>query len=65
VAFIKQANVSNGLQQVNNGSPAPSRAETENLPNKLLEQGSAERMDTATAQTAGRTNSELEFFTPG
>ena len=65
VAFIKQANVSNGPQQVNNGSPAPARAGSENLPNKLLEQSNDERMDTRAAQAASLTNSELEFLPLG
>ncbi len=62
IAFVKQANIANGPQQVNNGqSPEPSCArENENQPNKLLEVSDGERLDFgATAQAIGG-NSELE-----
>lgn len=55
VAFVKQANIANGPQQVNNG-PAPegSRAGgSEITPSKLLE-AEHERMDTRAAALAGR-----------
>lgn len=64
VAFVKQANIAHGPQQVNNGSPAPAHARTEdseNQPNELLavkhEQG--ERLDPGAAATAGGSNPEL------
>jgi hypothetical protein len=65
VAFVKQANIAHGPQQVNNG-PAPaalsSRAEqTENPPSKLLESENGKRMDTGTASAPGRANQELEI----
>jgi len=54
--FIRQANVAHGLQQVNNGTPAPTtpaRAqETENPQNRLLEQRHGERLDTRAASAA-------------
>lgn len=57
VTFVRQANVAHGPQQVNNGSPpatsATSRArESENQPNKLLEQQHGERLDGGTPQAA-------------
>jgi hypothetical protein len=55
VAFVRQANIANGPQQVNNGMPmldTVSRAENcENLQNKLLEAQYAERVDTGTTKT--------------
>lgn len=55
VTFVRQANVAHGPQQVNNGGqPAEiSRVrETENPPNKLLEQQHGERLDGGAAQAA-------------
>ncbi len=53
VVFAKQANISHGHQQVNNGTPTPPCAEeTENPRNKLLEQSDGERLDTGTAGQA-------------
>jgi hypothetical protein len=64
VAFVRQANIANGPQQVNNGPPAPSEAsrarESENQPNKLLEQQPNEWMDGGTEQAAVRADSDLE-----
>jgi hypothetical protein len=56
VAFVQQANIANGPQQVNNGADAvPARAEkAENRQNKLLEQRHGERLDVgATGQAVG------------
>jgi len=57
VTFVRQANVAHGPQQVNNvpqpAAEQPSRArESENQPNKLLEQQHGERLDPRTAQAA-------------
>lgn len=63
VAFVRQANIANGPQQVNNGTitASPSRTrETENLQNELLEAQHEERMDGGTAGAPGRTDSQLE-----
>lgn len=64
VAFVQQANISNGPQQVNNGSalqPGRLRArENENEQNKLLEREHAERLDDATTGPAGLVNSPVE-----
>jgi hypothetical protein len=63
VAFVRQANIAHGPQQVNNG-PMPaetSRArDNEITPSKLLEANDGERMDTGTASATGRANQELE-----
>ncbi|MEK6210790.1 MAG: hypothetical protein AABM64_10565 [Pseudomonadota bacterium] len=54
VAFVRQANIASGPQQVNNGIPASSRArEIESEQNKLLELQHGERLDTGTAGTTG------------
>jgi len=64
VAFVRQANIAHGPQQVNNEivtRPAPSRPrENEITPSKLLEASNGERMDTGAASAAGRANQELE-----
>ncbi len=65
VAFVQQANIAHGPQQVNNGTappPAePSRAgEPEKAPNKLLEWRDGERLDIGAAGAAGCPHQELE-----
>lgn len=64
VAFVKQANIANGPQQVNNGSAARSgvaRADNPaSEPSKQLEHRHGERLDFGTASTAGRSHQELE-----
>jgi hypothetical protein len=64
VAFVRQANISAGPQQVNNGVPPPtqpSRAEkTGNKPNSLLEAINGERLDTRAPGTASEANQRLE-----
>ena len=64
VAFVKQANISAGHQQINNGTatnPGPSRAEEKEIPpNKLLENTHGERLDTGTASASGRVNQNVE-----
>lgn len=61
LAFVRQANISAGPQQVNNGTPASSRPrENEIAPSKLLEASNGERLDAETASTAGCVNQELE-----
>jgi hypothetical protein len=57
VAFVRQANIAHGPQQVNNGSRAE---ETENQQNKLLEAVDGERLDTRTTSKAGGANPQLE-----
>jgi len=62
VAFIKQANVAHGAQQVNNGTALPARAheESSNQSNELLEHHHGERLDTGAAGQASRGNQALE-----
>ena len=57
VVIAKQANIAN-QQQVNN-NPAPRARETENSPNKLLEELPSERLDTGTAATTSGGDSEM------
>ena len=54
VAFVRQANIAHGPQQLNNrGAAAASRAEeSENPPNKVLEHQHAERLDFGTTVAA-------------
>ena len=59
VAFVKQANIANGPQQVNNGT-TPSRAgETEMPRSKLLEESNVERMDYGSASATVESNSHM------
>jgi hypothetical protein len=62
VAFVRQANIAHGPQQVNNDGAAPaSRArESENPPNKVLEHQHAERLDFGTPGAAVGADSEME-----
>ena len=64
VAFVRQANIAHGPQQVNNGVSAesePSRArETEIEQSKLLEAQDGEWLDTGAAGATGGTNPHLE-----
>lgn len=62
VVFAKQANISNGPQQVNNGTTPPSHVEkTINQSNKLLEdQHGSETMDTRTTSSAIGKNPAME-----
>jgi hypothetical protein len=63
VAFVRQANIANGPQQVNNAPPTtdPSRArETQNQPKKLLEQQYEEWLDGGAMQAAVSGNSSVE-----
>jgi hypothetical protein len=55
VIYTKQANISNGPQQINNnGVPAPRTRKNQKLPNELLEVIDGERLDTrATKETIG------------
>jgi hypothetical protein len=54
VVYAKQANISNGPQQVNNGIPAqaPRAEEIKNQPNELLEVIDGKRLDSGTTQEA-------------
>lgn len=67
VAFVKQANISHGPQQVNNGrafaTSTRERAcarETENQQNELLEHNDGKRLDAGATGAAGGTDQKLE-----
>jgi hypothetical protein len=63
VAFVRQANIAHGPQQINNAAPtaSSSRAEqTENRQSKLLEAQDGKRMDSGAAAATGRANQGLE-----
>ena len=67
VAFVKQANIAHGPQQVNNGpgDPASRHAHAEEIQsqkNKLLEDqtNGGTHLDTGTTQAAGRSNPTVE-----
>ncbi len=58
MGYVRQANIAQGPQQVNNTPAATddaSRArENQNLQNKLLEKNDGQRLDTGTTGTAGK-----------
>lgn len=59
--YIKQANIAQGHQQINNGEQKPARAEKfRSQPNKLLEQQHGHSMDSGASQAASRIDQELE-----
>ncbi|MBU1364036.1 MAG: hypothetical protein KKE51_09480 [Gammaproteobacteria bacterium] len=61
IAFVKQANISNGPQQVNNGTPAPSHAgEIINQSNELSGEAHELLPDTRASQAESRINQEVE-----
>lgn len=55
--YIRQANIANGPQQVNNATHAK---QLESQPNELLEDASHERLDTGTTPAATRCNPAVE-----
>ena len=60
VAFVRQANIANGRQQVNNGIPASHAREIEKQQTKLLEVEHGERLDARAPSAASAVNQELE-----
>ena len=61
VQFVKQANMTTGPQQINNGSAAQSPARNfKSKPNKLLDANHGQRLDTRTQGQAGRVNQAVE-----
>ena len=62
VAFVRQANIAHGPQQVNNGSSvtASRRRKSQTDQNELMEQPNGERMDTRTSCTPSGADSPLE-----
>jgi hypothetical protein len=67
VIYAKQANISNGHQQINNGTPAPATHAGENQikQNELLEHTHGERLDIRTKSEAIGINTELEALEKG
>ena len=61
VAFVKQANISNGPQQVNNGEP---RARENPIPSNEVLEPRHERLEHREAQTAGFGNTALATVGP-
>lgn len=64
MVFARQANIAHGPQQVNNGAAAPMGpvarpGGVESGKNELLRASDGERLDTGTASTTGRGDSEL------
>jgi hypothetical protein len=65
VAFVKQANIAHGHQQVNNGTqgdggPSPRAGFSTKPSNELLEAGDEERLDAGATGTTGGASSHLE-----
>ena len=54
MGYVRQANIANGPQQVNNAPDASRAGEKQNLQNKQLEQKDGERLDTGTTSKAGK-----------
>jgi len=63
VVFAKQANVTTGPQQINNGIPPPARGiKTE--PNELLEVEHGQRLDTRATRKTGRADPAMATLEP-
>jgi hypothetical protein len=60
VVYAKQANITNGNQQINNGVPAPRTQENKNYSNELLTELPNEALDKRRTVEAIPVNSELE-----
>lgn len=58
--FVKQANMTTGPQQVNNGAVASRMEKIESEPNKLLEADHGQRLDIGAQAAAGRANQGVE-----
>lgn len=59
IAFVKQANIAGGHQQVNNGAPSHA-GEKDFQSNRLMESEDGERMDTRPAAAPSAANPQLE-----
>jgi hypothetical protein len=59
VAFVKQANIAHGPQQVNNGESPARAGETQIPPTKVLEDQRGKWLDAGTQEAAGRLNQAL------
>lgn len=60
IVFARQANISQGHQQINNGVPASRADENKNQQNKILEHTHGERLDTREKSEAIPINPHLE-----
>ena len=60
VVYAKQANITNGNQQINNGVPAPRTQENKNYSNELLTELPTETLDNGRTVETIPVNSELE-----
>lgn len=58
--YIKQANIAQGPQQVNNGQPSASAEKFESTQNKLLEVANGNWMDSGAQAAASRPDQDLE-----
>ena len=58
VVIARQANISNGPQQVNNGQP-PRAANSETSPNELLEKADGQRLDAEATGAASTGDTKL------
>lgn len=66
VLIAKQANLTTGPQQINNGTMPGGRArKTETLQNELLESSDGKRLDAGAAGTTGRVDPHLETVGAG
>ena len=66
VIYARQANIAHGPQQVNNGRrPRTHAEESQNQPNKILEQGDEQRMDNPAKSQTGASNSRVEALATG
>ena len=59
IAFVRQANIANGHQQINNGSTTRAQ-ENISAPNELLEVKNGQRMDTGTSSKTVGASPQLE-----
>ncbi|WP_174769702.1 hypothetical protein [Paraburkholderia bonniea] len=60
LAFVKQANIANGPQQVNNGPASRTHANNSEQSFELLERGNGEWLDTGATSQTSRGNQALE-----
>jgi hypothetical protein len=63
--FIKQANISQGHQQINNGQQGARAEDFQNAPNKLLEVNHGNQLDAGTTAATGRAHQGLEALGAG
>ena len=59
-AFVGQANITSGPQQINNGPRPTGAGNFQSRPNEVLERSNEQRMDAGATQASGRGNQALE-----